>query len=335
MTPLRGLSNPPGAAGVAAAEALMDNPLILEAAGAAVLVTGAGGMVGAAVANAFLAAERKYGLGMRLYGMGRNAATLEKRFAGTALVPLASDVASPFPPASPRFDYIFHAASPAGPSLFARHPAEVVRANLAGTVNLLEKARLDRCRRFLFVSTHEVYGTGKDVWREEDAGVLDFLDPRACYPESKWAGENACVSYGKEYGIHTGIARLSRLYGPSMNLESGLFVCDFVKDVLAGRPVTVKHGPGLLRPLCHIDDAADALVRILFRGTAGAAYNVAPDEAWTIGEIAVELGRLGGTGHVLPEGGPTGGARQDTTHLKGLGWLPRVGLAEGLRGILE
>jgi nucleoside-diphosphate-sugar epimerase len=210
----------------------------------------------------------------------------------------------------------------------------VVAANLRGTLNLLDKAVRDQTRRFLFVSTHEVYGQGKTVWREEDHGDLDFLSPRSCYPESKRAGENACVCYGRQYGLHTNIARLARVMGPTMNLDSGLFVCDFFKDALTGRDIIIKGDGGLIRPLAYLSDVTAGLVKILFSGEAGQAYNVAPTESPTIRDVARELSRLAGVDCAEPGApGPGGGAVQDASRLRGLGWSPRATFRDGLAEI--
>lgn len=306
------------------------NPVFRQAAGASVLVTGASGMIGSALALSFLAADRHFGLGLNVYGMGRNMGRAERLYADTALRPLSRDVAAAMDDL-PRFDYIIHAASPVGPTLFAAAPASVVGANLKGTINLLEKAARDGSGRFLFVSTHEVYGRGEAVWREEDAGVLDFLSSRACYPESKRAGENACVCFHRQYGVHTGIARLARVIGSTMNLDSGLFICDFIKDGLAGRPVAVKGNARLTRPLAFIADVTDGLIRILFQGEAGTAYNVAPLDAPSIGDAAREVAALAGVPVAeLSPGGLDDGAVQDISRLRGLGWEPRTAWRTGI-----
>lgn len=319
----------------AEAERLGDDPAFKDAAGASVLITGAAGMIGSYLALAFLEADRRKNLGLKVHGMSRNMERARALYAGLPLVPLSHDVASDLS-SLPRFDYVVHAASPVGPALFASDPAGVVSANLTGTLNLLGKAVRDGARRFLLVSTHEVYGTGRALWREEDAGALDFLSVRSCYPESKRAAENACLCFHRQYGLAAVIARLSRVVGPNMNLDSGLFVCDFLKDALSGRTVTVKGDGKLVRPLAYASDVAAGLLRILFAGKPGDAYNIAPDEAPTILEVARILAESAGAAYAeAAPGGPGGGAVQDVSKLRALGWEARVTLREALRRIHE
>lgn len=313
---------------------LADDPGFREFRGASVLVTGASGMIGSWIALAFLEADRRQGLGLSVHGLSRDMSRAAELYSGLPLVPVSRNVAAAMDDL-PRFDCVVHAASPVGPAVFAERPFDVVAANLAGTVRLLEKAARDRARRFLFVSTHETYGTGREIWREDEAGALDFMSPRACYPESKRAGENACVCCARQYGLRTGIVRLARIYGPGMNLDSGLFVCDFLKDALAGRKVAVKGDGALIRPLLHVRDAVRGILTALFAGEAGRAYNAAPAGAETIADIARLVAGLAETEAVVPAPGPGGGAVQDASRLRALGWRETVPLRDGLADLLR
>lgn len=301
--------------------------------GASVLVTGASGMIGAWLTMTFLTLDRIHGLGMKIHGMSRNMEKAAQFYNGFPLTAISRNVTDAVADL-PRMDYVVHAASPAGPALFAARPFDVAAANLQGTANLLRKAVTDGTRRFIFISTHETYGQGKAIWREEDCGALDFLAPRSCYPESKRAAENACACCHNQYGLSTGIARLARAYGPGMNLDSGLFISDFLRDACGGRAITIKGDGGLIRPLGYISDMVDGILTVFSKGGAGEAYNVSPMEAHTIREIADELAAIAGTTvNAAPEG-PGGGPVLDTSRLRSLGWTERVGLRDGLKHTL-
>lgn len=330
------LTNPIAVAAAVRADAgiLGQKQSFLDARGAHVLVTGASGMLGSYLALTFLAADRHFDLNLKVYGLSRDMSRMAGLYEGLPLVPLFRDVSRPLDDL-PCFDYVIHAASPVGPALFASNPAGVAAANLRGTINLLEKAARDSCRRFLFVSTHEVYGSGRDIWGEDDKGVIDFLSPRACYPESKRGGENACICFHAQYGLHVAMARLARLIGPNMNLDSGLFVCDFLRDGLMGKPVTVRGNGMLVRPLLHVADAAAGVLDILFSGKAGEAYNVSPDrrDAPTISDVAEHVAALAGTTFVAPAAGDAGGTLQENAKLRALGWRQERNWREGLSDI--
>lgn len=319
------------AAAFAEAGDIASAPFLAGLKNRSILVTGASGMLGGYLVLSLLRADERHGLGLTLYALARDRARLEAKFSGLPAHIVAADVCDPGL-ALPPCDTILHAASPVGPAMFDATPAQVTTANLTGTVRLLETAARTGAR-FLFVSTHEVYGAGKPVWREEEYGALDFLSPRSCYPESKRAAENACVCFGRQYDVDFRIVRPSRIYGPTMNLDSGLFICDFFRDALAGKPITINGGGDLLRPLCYIRDVAEAALRILVLGAPGSVCNIAPQKAHTIREIARALSSLTGVpvSEIPSPSGNAGGAVQDISLLAGLGWRQTVCLSEGLK----
>lgn len=92
-----------------------------------------------------------------------------------------------------RFDYIIHAASPAGSQYYGTNPLGVIKPNILGTYNILEYARENRCGRILYFSTGDVYGKIDDevkIVTEDNYGYVDPTAVRNCYGESKRMAEN-------------------------------------------------------------------------------------------------------------------------------------------------
>jgi nucleoside-diphosphate-sugar epimerase len=119
-----------------------------------------------------------------------------------------------------KFDYIIHAASNTDSIAYATDPVGTIKANVLGCVNLLEYARQFNPEKFLFMSSYEVYGqndSGIHGIKEDYYGYIDCTNLRAAYPESKRISEALCVSYYKEYGIKTVMARPAYIYGPITN----------------------------------------------------------------------------------------------------------------------
>jgi nucleoside-diphosphate-sugar epimerase len=233
-----------------------------------------------------------------------------------------------------------HTAGPVGPTVFENNPAEVISVNVEGTLSLLRYAIQHDCQSFVFASTHEVYGQaeGKQI-ESSPAGVIDPMNPRSCYVLAKQTAENCLTCYSKQYGLHYATARFSRLYGPLMNLDSGLFLCDFINDALVNCPVRVRGGQSLLRPLCYIADAAEAMLRMLVNDSAAGAYNVQGDELPTLGEIAHIVSSFSGSDtefvHAETESCTRNGHWLDTDKLKSLGWQQNVTLHDGLHRTLD
>lgn len=319
-------------------QALSSLALLERARNKAILITGATGALGAYLTAALAAANEARGLDNTIYALCRDGAKARRLFDETGVRLLIQDVRDPLP--GVRFDYILHCAGPVGPSAFRDTPEEVLSANVTGTLNLLAHAAAAGCEGFVFASTHEVYGeTEKQTVSESDMGMLDIMSARSCYAQGKRAAETALACYYEKHGLRAMSARLSRFYGPMMNLSSGLFVCEFFRDVLVGRPVRVRGNSQLLRPLCYISDAAAAVLYLLFDGEGGEAYNVQGDETPTIGDIAEAVANLGGAGAELrlPEtlGAAPYGQALDTAKLQKLGWKPSVPLLDGLERTLR
>ncbi|MDD5363746.1 MAG: NAD-dependent epimerase/dehydratase family protein [Gallionellaceae bacterium] len=280
-------------------------------AGKRVLITGASGFLAAYLVEFFSwLNEQGQQEPVAICALGRDLGRLRGRFphlSGRAdFVPLVQDVCAPMSGIG-QVDFIVHAASPASPRHYLHDPVGTARANTLGTLNVLDLARAAGAR-LLFLSSGTVYGQGAGTRpiAETDFGPQDPLDPRACYSEGKRMGEALCAAYARQYGVPTGIARISHTYGPGVALDDGRVFADFVADVLAGRDISLT-GDGMdSRPFCYVADATAAFLAVLLQGESGAAYNVGMDSEMTILELAELLARLAprqGTQVILPTKG--------------------------------
>ena len=251
-------------------------------AGKTALVTGATGLIGAEVASMLAAA------GCDVISAVRDTS----RAKGRAVVydaekPLDFDFS---------VDFIVHAASGAHPLAYARDPAGVMRQNVFGTMNLLDYAR-DTGARFLFLSSGEAYGLSpapEAGFPEDFAGVLQTMDPRACYPESKRCAETMVASWAKQYDCDALVARLCHVYGPSISPANSRADAQFLRDALAGRDILMKSAGDQVRSFLYAKDAARAILLLLEKGEAGRAYNVAGRFVHSIREYAGTLAEIAG-----------------------------------------
>lgn len=168
-----------------------------------------------------------------------------------------------------------------------------MKANLFGTMNLLELAKKSNSK-FLYLSSGEIYGNNIDHdFTEDDLGAVDTKLARSCYPESKRAAETLCVSYCDQFGIHTNIARLCYVYGHTITDDNSRADAQFLRNVLLGKDIVMKSQGLQRRTYCYVADAVSALLFILLNGVKSEVYNIAnPNSIATIAQYAQILANI-------------------------------------------
>lgn len=319
--------------------------------GKTVLVTGATGMLASYVTWLLLYLHEQRGVNVSVVALCRNPQKAASYFGEFLNKPyfhlLIQDVCDPIKYEGP-IDYVFHMAGNASPHAINTDPVGIMKANLLGTINVLELAREKQTAKVLFASTREVYGKNEEAacLDETAFGTIDPLDNRSCYPESKRAAETLMKSYDLQYGVAFNTIRIAHAYGPTMNLENdGRVMADLIGDVVAGRDIVLKSSGEAIRAFLYVTDAVTGLLTVLFHGETAKAYNLANEtEPISIRDLAQRLASSR-TDKVLqvivstdrPQPGYCAYRRTalDTTALEHLGWRPQIPLAEGLRYSLE
>lgn len=188
-----------------------------------------------------------------------------------------------------KIDLILHLASSANPSTILNNPVSIIKANTVGTLNVFEFARKNNSKVF-FSSTREIYGKIEDInhIKENDMGICNCLEERACYPESKRISETICTSYNLQYGISYQIARIAHVYGPGMNIDNdGRIMSDIISDVVNNRNIVLKSAGTALRSFCYLSDAVIGIFTILLNGKNNEVYNLSNEiEEITIKDLA-------------------------------------------------
>ncbi len=313
---------------------------------ATVLISGASGMAASYLVHTLQHLNNTKSLNIRIAALVRNPSNARLKLGDTLDRPdtvlLAQDVCDPIVVDGP-VDYIFHAASPASPKNFAANPVGTLDANTMGTRNLLELARQKHARKFVLLSSAEVYGraTGEMPLGEETPGMLESMAARACYPEGKRAAETYCAAYEQQYGLRCCAARIAHMYGPSMNRDDGHVIAEFIRHAMDGRDITLKSDGSMRRAYIYVSDVASGLFTVLLRGEAP-VYNITNEaQVVSIRELAEAVLAVypeknlqlrfdlppatANTGFSLHGVGLLSAAR-----LRSLGWEPRTNLREGL-----
>lgn len=189
------------------------------------------------------------------------------------------DVIEPFEFDGP-IDYVIHAAGIASPFYYRAYPLETLEVAVTGTRNLLRLAE-EKGARFTFFSSSEIYGDPdpKHVPTAESyRGNVSCQGPRACYDESKRAGETLCYIFHNMHGTETNTIRPFNVYGPGMQETDYRVLPNFASRIKGGRPLNVYGTGNQTRTFCYITDAIVGYLLVILKGVPGEAYNIGNPE---------------------------------------------------------
>lgn len=312
-----------------------------------ILITGAGGMLGSFITDTMLHLNDSRGAGIRIYATGRSISRLKERFGERSDLffvrhDLMGEVEFDFP-----VHNLIHAAGNSDPASFNSDPAGTVAGNVGGTYGLLKYAHAQGCRRFLYVSSGEVYGKGSteiESFDEEYSGYVNPVTVRSCYPMSKRAAENLCVSFGSEYGLETVIVRPCHIYGPGFKPDDSHAYVQFIKDALAGKDIVMKSAGTQTRSYVYVADCAAGILTALISGESGQAYNIAnPDSIVSVAGLAKEIASVAGVNVTfenpdekdIRDRSPIPRQVLKADKLISVGFKPAFGICEGIRHTYE
>ncbi|MFI2704704.1 NAD-dependent epimerase/dehydratase family protein [Cellulosimicrobium composti] len=231
-------------------------------------------------------------------------------------------------------DLVLHLASPASPLDYLRLPLETLLVGSAGTRHALELAGRAGAR-FVLASTSEVYGDPEvHPQREDYWGHVNPVGPRSVYDESKRFAEATTAAYRRSRGVDAGIVRIFNTYGPRMRRHDGRMVPTFVRQALAGEPLTVAGDGSQTRSVCYVDDLVDGILAFAATDHPGPVNLGNPTEL-TVGQVAEDVlaatGSDAGVVHVdLPEDDPRRRRPDAALAERLLGWRARTPWPEGL-----
>jgi len=213
-----------------------------------------------------------------------------------------------------------------------------INTDVYGTYVLLEAARQAGGRRYLQVSTDEVYGsveTGSS--READA-----LDPRSPYSASKAGGDLMARAYFSSYGLPVVITRASNTYGPYQYPEK--LIPLFVTNAIDGQPLPLYGDGRNVRDWLYVEDHCRGIDLVLREGRAGEIYNLGGGNERTNLEITERILALLGKPsslirYVADRPGHDRRYSLDATKIRELGWKPQydfeAALSETVRWYVE
>lgn len=237
-------------------------------------------------------------------------------------------------------DVIVHLAANTGVGPSVENPRMDCLANVLGTFNYLEAARLNKIARFVFASSGAPAGECEPPIHEE-------LPPHPVSPygASKLAGEGYCSAYFRTFEVETVSLRFSNVYGP-LSTKKDSVVAKFIKQAMAGKDLEIYGDGSQTRDFLYIDDLINAVLRAAsVKGIGGEVFQIATASETTVDEIAgmllKELEKSGVAKNVRicysePRLGDVKRNFSDTSKAKEvLHWEPEILLEDGIRKVIN
>ena len=296
-------------------------------------VTGATGLIGTTFIKALELINKEKELNLHVIALVRNEEKAKKRFCeiadGKFLSFYVGNVENTIS-LSANIDYIVHGASMTASRDFINTPVETINTSVSGTYNMLELAKEKKVKRFIYLSSMEVYGYQKCGHKviENEIGKFASNDLRNCYPISKIAAESLCYSFAKEYGVSCSICRLAQTYGGEYSKKDNRLFAYFKQCIDEKKDIVLNTYGESERCYIHSLDVVTAILTIICSGSVDGIYNVADEESYcSVASMAERIAKSGNI-HVrydiqdknkngFPE---TTYLDLDTTALKKLGW---------------
>ena len=231
-------------------------------------------------------------------------------------------------------DLVLHFASPASPVDYLRLPIETLKVGSTGTLHALGLARA-KGARFLLASTSETYGDPQVHPQPESYwGHVNPVGPRGVYDEAKRYAEALTTAYRTYYGVDTAIVRIFNTFGPRMRPNDGRAIPTFIRQALAGEPLTVAGDGTQTRSICYVDDLVEGILRLVNSYHTG-PINIGNPREMSVLEIArLVLEVTGSRSDVSfvprPQDDPLVRQPDITLARDVLGWEPAVPVADGL-----
>ena len=191
-------------------------------------------------------------------------------------------------------DVIFHLAAAVGVKLIVESPVRTIETNVHSTEVVLSLANKKK-KKVLIASTSEVYGLSAEVPFREDGNLVmgATTKGRWSYACSKAIDEFLALAYWREKKLPTIVVRLFNTVGPRQTGQYGMVIPTFVKQALAGRPITVYGTGKQSRCFGYVGDIIGALMRLMdHEKSLGEVFNIGSNQEITILDLAKRVKEL-------------------------------------------
>ncbi|HZU95385.1 MAG TPA: SDR family oxidoreductase [Planctomycetota bacterium] len=229
-------------------------------------------------------------------------------------------------------EQVFHLAALADIVPSIERPIAYHRANVDGTIGVLERARAAGVKRFVYSASSSCYGI-PDVYPTPETAPIRPMYP---YALTKWLGEEIVLHWGRVYGMSVVALRLFNVYGPRSRTTGayGAVFGVFLAQKLSGKPFTVVGDGTQVRDFVFVSDVVEAFIAASRSSVSGETFNVGSGRPQSVNRLVELLG--GPVTHVPKRPGEPDRTHADIAKIQRvLGWSPRVSFEEGCAEMLR
>ena len=231
---------------------------------------------------------------------------------------------------------IYNLACPASPIHYQYDPVQTIKTSVHGAINMLGLAKRLNAT-ILQASTSEVYGDPEiHPQKESYWGKVNPIGIRSCYDEGKRCAETLFFDYNRQHNLKIKVARIFNTYGPSMSLNDGRVVSNFIIQALKNEEITIYGEGTQTRSFCYVDDLIKGLINLMnSKQNITGPYNLGNPYENSIIDLAQLIIQLTNSKSKiikkkLPEDDPKQRKPDISKAKKELNWSPHINLEQGL-----
>lgn len=228
-------------------------------------------------------------------------------------------------------DYIFHFAGIGDIVPSIQNPSKYNHVNVQGTVNMLEIARHNKIKKFIYAASSSCYGLVKGKVSEKVK-----IKAEHPYALSKYMGELSVMHWHKVYNLPVNSMRIFNAYGPRVRTTGayGAVIGVFFKQRIEKKPLTIVGDGKQTRDFIHVSDVVRAFYLAAKKNISGQIFNLGTGHPYSINYLA---NIVGGKKIRLPDrpGEPKNFCANNTKLKKTLKWQPKIKFYNGINEMLK
>jgi len=229
-------------------------------------------------------------------------------------------------------DYVFHLAALAQIIPSIKNPKKYFMNNVNGTLNVLEAAKKEKIKKFIYAASSSCYGNPKKFPTSEK----DKIDLKHPYAVTKFIGEELVVRYATVYKMPNISFRFFNVYGPRLS-TSGQYsavIGNFLSQTKTKKALTIVGDGKQTRDFIHVDDLANAFIKVIKSKLVNKIYNLGSGKSTSINTVAKIF--KGKRRHIaIRPGEPRTSLANITKLKKDINWKPRISIQSGIKKLLE